>query len=139
MSIDIEAIDHDADAGFEITADSLPEIFRAAAMGMLDIILDRGKLESRTTRLVAVEGESADLLLVNFLAEILSIVQGDRFGIFDIEMGEVDENLVVAEVSGQRGIPEDAIKTEIKQVTYHQLEVERTESGVWKARVIFDL
>jgi len=58
---------------------------------------------------------------------------------FDIEMGEVTEKLAIAEVSGQRGIPMDAVKTEIKQVTYHQLKTEKNKTGQWVARVIFDL
>ncbi len=139
MSYTIEPIEHDADAGLEILADSLPELFRAAALGMLDIILDRSKIESRTTRLVAINAESVDLLLVYFLSEILSLVQVEAFAIFDVEIGEINEKMAVAEVSGHPEIPENVLKTEIKLVTYHQLDVHKGEDAKWHGRVIFDL
>ena len=79
------------------------------------------------------------LLLVSFLSEVLSLVQLDGFAVCDIEIGETNEGMAVAEASGHRGIPEDTIKTEIKLVTYHQLDVHQDDDGKWHARVIFDL
>ena len=139
MTHSIEYIDHDADAGLIVLASSLRELFRASAIGMLDIILDRSRIESQAARLIAARSDSTELLLVDFLSELLSLVQMDRFAVLDIEMGEMDENFTIAEVSGQCGIPEDAIKTEIKMVTYHQLDVHRSVDGRWHARLIFDL
>ena len=139
MSYTLETIDHDADAGLTICADSIAELFRATALGMLDIVIDRNRIESRTTRIVSATAESADLLLVDFLSELLSLVQVNNFAPFDIEIGEITETSIIAEVSGQRVIPDAALKTEIKLVTYHQLDVHRDEDGKWHARIIFDL
>lgn len=139
MSAKLEYIDHDADAGVIVVADTLAELFRASALGMLDIVIDRKKVDSLTTRIIAVEAESTDLLLVKFLSEILAEIQVDNFAICDVEMGEIDENSAVAEISGQRNLPAGSIRTEIKLVTYHQLDVHRDADGKWHARVIFDL
>ena len=68
MSYEIENIEHDADAGLVVRADDLNELFRAAALGMLDIILDREEIPSLSTRLVHAQAESTELLLVNFLS-----------------------------------------------------------------------
>ena len=139
MTCKVEYIDHDADAGIIVQANTLRGLFRCSALAMLDIILDRKKIESKTTRIISIGASSVDLLLVKFLSAILGEAQIEGFGVFDVEIGEMNETAVVAELSGKKGIPPGAIKTEIKLVTYHQLDVHRDEDGKWHARVIFDL
>jgi len=139
MSYKIAAIDHDADAGIAVQADTLEELFRASAIGMLDIVLDRGMLECRELRLVPAHADSVDILLVNFLSEILALVQVDRFAVCEVAVSDINDNTLIAEVLGQRELPADSVKTEIKLVTYHQLDAHRDDSGKWHARVIFDL
>ena len=57
----------------------------------------------------------------------------------DFSILEINDRHLVAEV---RGEPFDSarhsIKTEIKAVTYHEVEVRETEKGL-KARLIFDV
>ncbi|HHS50108.1 MAG TPA: archease [candidate division Zixibacteria bacterium] len=139
MAFSVERIDHDADIGIAVTADSAEELFRASAMGMLEILLDRSEVESRTVRIVSASSTAMDLLLVDFLSEILDLVLFDRFAVQDVQIGELSDKFIVAEIAGQRELPEGAIIREIKGVTFHQLALERTESGEFTARVIFDI
>jgi SHS2 domain-containing protein len=77
--------------------------------------------------------------MVQWLAELLYMhdVDGLLFKKFFIE--ELNSGLLKARV---RGEPFDerrhVIRTQIKAVTYHQIQVSK-EKGTWKARVIFDL
>ncbi len=139
MAFSVERIDHDADIGIIVRAENIEELFRGAALGMLEILIDTAKIESRTIRIVSAKGKKTELLLLNFLSEILDLVLYDGFAALDVQVGEVSENFVVAEVAGQRTLPENAIIREIKGVTYHMLSVGETVEGGFEARVIFDL
>ena len=138
MSVEVTRLEHDADEGIEVRADSLEGLFRGAALGMLDIALDRSKLESRRVRLVHAREDELDILLVSFLSELVSMVFTDHFGPSDIMIAKLEEGQVIAEVGGQRDLPREAILTEVKEVTYHRLAVEEVD-GEWRATVIFDV
>jgi len=138
MGFEIEYIDHDADAGLDISADNPVEIFRGAALGMLDLIIHRDMVESRTSRIIHAASKNKDLLLVEFLSELLYLVQVEHFAVTDVQIGNLENDTIIAEATGHKDIPQSYIKREIKDVTYHQLKFEKLDIK-WKARVIFDL
>jgi SHS2 domain-containing protein len=77
--------------------------------------------------------------LVDWLGELLYLHEVDHllFREFSIEtVGEQGLKAVVRGEPFQEGI--HSIKTEIKAVTYHQIQIKEREGG-WKAQVIFDL
>jgi pimeloyl-ACP methyl ester carboxylesterase len=90
-------------------------------------------------RLVLVEGDSPEDLLINFLREVLYLYNGERWLLKGLRVTRIGERVLEAEA---RGEPFDgqkhAICKEIKAVTYHQAEIRKTPDG-WTARVIFDV
>src|SRR5512137_1897433 len=130
---------HTADLGLAITGTSEEKLFANAAFAVFDIITDLGRVEPRETRLVLVEGDSLEDLLINFLREILYLYNGERWLLKEIHIIKIDEKALEAEA---RGEPFDEHKheicKEIKAVTYHQAQVHKTPGG-WTARVIFDV
>ena len=112
-----ELIDHTGDIGVAARAPTLEELFAECARAMFSVLADSGT--PAPTGLDAFPVPAADPAeeLRDFLSELLY-----RFS------------------AGWE--PYDAtrhpLRTELKAVTYHQLEVVRDGDG-WKGRVIFDV
>lgn len=132
-------LNHTADLGILVYGEDRKELFTNAAEAFFSIITDLFRVRENTERIVRVESPHLEDLMVQWLAELLYMhdVDGLLFKKFSID--ELDSGVLKARV---RGEPFDesrhVIKTQIKAVTYHQIQV-RKEKGTWKARVIFDL
>ena len=83
--------------------------------------------------------EDVEALCVDFLVEVLTVAQVDRFMLAEIRAGRCTEHEVAAELIGEPYDPaRHELGHEVKAVTYHQLEVAR-DRGAWTARVIVDV
>lgn len=142
--IAVEPIEHTADAGFIVTAPSLPRLLTACAQQMMRLAWPEGEIRPVVTRTVETAGHDLVELLVNWLAEInaLGALRREVYGRF-----AVDELSVAPDACRLRGRAEGepidparhAAGPEIKAVTFHQAEAGATGGGRWRARVIFDL
>jgi SHS2 domain-containing protein len=142
MSVEgVEALDHTADVGIRVVADTLPELYRRAALGALWMALgvppDPGE-EVRTLEVTA--GDHPDLMR-RWLREVLFLQEVEGFA-----AGGVDTLDLTPEPSGiglvatLRGGPAPLHPVrEIKGVTWHGLQVEERRAGEWFAQVIFDV
>ena len=135
-------LDHTGDAGLEVTASSLPELFSEALRGMTDTITDVESLERRLEHRFELRADALDLLLRDFLDEALARfdIEGELYAEARLEIVESGsawslDGLARGDSFDPERHPE---KTAIKAVTYHQLSVER-RAGAWRARIIFDL
>ena len=131
-----QIFDHTADIGITIRADTAENIFVDAAGAMFDIITDTHRIKPKIQIEIKQEAESYDELLVGWLGELLYqySVRGIVFKEFSVQ--ELSPKAVRALCRGDK--PADKIKTEIKAVTYHELEFRKTPEG-YVARVIFDV
>ena len=137
-----EIIEHTADIGIEASGQDLPELFENAAAGMFEIMAETGSLaSSEMVRVEAGTGAPAvDELLVAWLEEFIYLCE-TRSILFK---SAVVERLGGGRVKGRAfGEPLDnnreALRDELKAVTYHQLKVEELRGGGWSCRVIFDV
>lgn len=139
-----EIVEHTADVGIRAGGHDLAELFTNAAAGMLAIMADPEVLEARGVPTVSIRvsatAASPDELLVAWLEELL----------FQSESRELLFRRVEVEVAGEgrvagaaHGIPfadaRDALRDEIKAVTYHLLEVREDPAAGWTCQVIFDV
>jgi SHS2 domain-containing protein len=134
-----ELLDHTGDLGIRVWAADLKGLFQEAARALFAIITDLGKVETHLNQMVSVEGSGREELLVAWLNELLYLheVKGLLFCDFAIE--EIDEKSVTGVAMGEefhKG--RHAIKTSIKAVTYHQLEITE-QDGRWQTQVILDI
>lgn len=117
----------------------LHELFAHAAWGLFDLMTDAGRIEPRVSRDLTVEAIDLEDLMVRWLGELLYAYDTDRFLTVNAVFHVLEPTCLHATL---RGEPFDAkrhpIDTEIKAVTYHQIAVERRDTG-WQARVIFDI
>ncbi|MBW1979762.1 MAG: archease [Deltaproteobacteria bacterium] len=133
-----EFFDHTADVGIRVRAATLGGIFELAARAMTEIITEVQLISPRVQRTFNLIEEDLEILLVNWLQQLLYVfdTEGLIFGKFQ---AEVEEAALRATAWGEQFSADvHVVKTEIKAVTYHQLEVVQVKDG-WQAQVIFDL
>ena len=134
-----EILDHTADIGIIIHGENLKTLFENAGKAFFHLITDLRKVKRRVERRVHIEGESLDRLMVDWLSELLYLHDVENLLFKEFKVESVGGDGLKATVKGepfQDGV--HVIKTEVKAVTYHQIEV-RQETGGWRAQVILDL
>ncbi len=137
MSEKFSLIEHTADIGIKIQGNNLEELFESGFYGVLSIVASRKALisESKTVELYAPDKES---MLVDFLNEILYLVNGENWLPAKIVELNIDENNLKSVISGEKFSSTDIIKTEIKAATYHNINIKKNVD-IWETNVVFDL
>ncbi len=138
-----EAINHTADVGINVYGRTLPELFGNAAFGMFSLIFPLDEVKEKLRLSVSIDAHDYEELLITFLNELqyyyaTKRVIFKRFEITNLGERHIDANVSGDEISelksGAAGILHD-----IKAATYHDLKIEKTEDGGYKARIIFDV
>ena len=134
-----EHLDHTGDIAIRITAPTLDGLFVEAARAMTEIIADPAAARPQLMQDIVVEGEDSADLLRSWLAELLYWFSAGGLIFVDFEVTLQGGRRCVAKVRGEPYDPDrHPLRTELKAVTYHQLEVRQTKDG-WEGRVIFDV
>ncbi len=132
-------IEHTADVGIEIEADTPRDLFRCAGVALFSLMVDLDTVLPREERRETVRAENWEDLLHDWLARLLVSFLQDGFIAATIEVEEVDEIHIRARLMGEKlDYNRHGFEMEIKAVTYHQLAVTH-ENDRWRARVIFDV
>lgn len=132
-------IEHTADIGMEVEANTLPELFEGAAYAMSSMMADPAGSVDEVEREVGLEAADLVELMFLWLNELLFLAESGGLVLsgFDVAVEGTGLRAVC------RGEPLDpgkhSMKSEIKAATYHELLVERSGERGWKARVIFDV
>lgn len=138
-SEDYRILEHPADVGFEAFGASVEETFANAACALTSIRVDLECIEPREQLDVRATGRDLESLLFNWLGEVLYLedAEGWLFAEFDIwKFTGIDLN---AHARGERYDPaRHALKSLVKAITYHQLEIKQTK-GLWRAQVFVDI
>ena len=137
-------VDHTADTGIEVWAESFLELMLEAAIAISELTTDIESINLTEEHFILVEELEMDLLLVEFLKELLYLQETKDFiaiGFKKPQHFPTKNGMLfsVTTVGGKwvQGVHES--KTHIKAVTYHQLELTMRKKNDWFARVIFDL
>jgi SHS2 domain-containing protein len=132
-----------ADVAFEATGRDREELFRSAWQALLDLMLaNAAALKKTTIKTSRLENDSLALLLIDFLNEALFFK--DAAGLFlSIERLSIDgERPPFTLESTLAGEPVDRSRhelgTDVKAVTLHHFEFERTAAG-FRATVVLDV
>jgi len=134
-----ELLDHTADIGIIAYGRELAEAFSNAAYAMFDILTDADKIQEAESFEIQVSAINIEELLIAWLDELLYRYESDRVLIRRSVIKSIDNKSLNAVVFGEKvNAARHDIKTEIKNVTYHQMRVDRTDDG-WKVQVIFDV
>jgi SHS2 domain-containing protein len=134
-----EVLDHTADIGIIVYGEDLETLFENAGEAFFHLITDMKKVRRRVQRRIEIGKEGLERLMVDWLSELLYLHDVENLLFKEFKIESVGKDGLRATVRGepfQEGV--HAIKTEVKAVTYHQIEV-RKENGNWRAQIIFDL
>jgi len=135
----LERVDHTADEGIIVRAESIRELLARAAWGMFSILTEMDLVRPLEETAVEIKAWDREELMVRWLSQLnfLHCTRHVVFCRFDVQ--EPDARHVAASVWGEPIDPaRHVIHTEIKAVTFHGLEVVRDGPG-WRARVLFDV
>ena len=132
-------LDHTADVGIHVLGTDSKDLFTNAAHALFDLITDIDMLNGMAENNIRITGEDWPDLMVNWLRELLYLWSGKEVLVKKVHMLSLTENELSANVMTDPYDPDrHAVKTEIKAVTYHQIQVGSGPSG-WEAKIIFDV
>src|SRR5512145_1776758 len=125
-----EYLEHTADIKFLAYGDTLEEVFENAALAMFNVIIDTGKVSGETAREIFLTSPDLEYLLVDWLSELLYLFEVDEIVFWNFQVEEIKEEngkcSIKALASGENYYPQShPFETEIKAVTYNQLELEK--------------
>jgi SHS2 domain-containing protein len=129
-----EEIRHTADWSIRVWAENLQTLFTEAALGLIaisGIVLAETPVVKRKIEFCSPDPES---LLVAFLSELIYFTEQENLA-FDKISVEIKNDQLVAILAGA-SIKE--INKSIKAVTFHNLKIIKTMSGV-EAEIVFDV
>jgi SHS2 domain-containing protein len=130
-----------ADAAFEAEGESLEELFEACAQATFEVMVETKTVEARNSEEIQLRSDDPEELLFNWLAELIYLkdLKTTVFSKYEIKIEKPDRYKLHASVWGE---PIDAekhkVKVDVKAVTYHLLEVKKTDDK-WTAKVILDI
>ena len=137
--IPYELIDHTADFGIRVSASNAKNLFHNAAMALMDQLLEADTSIQQQTRQIRIEGNDWPDLMVNWLREILFLWVGEELLVRSVQIEALTDSKLSAQVKTEMFSPQHhVIKTEIKAVTYHQIQVADLDHQ-WEATIIFDI
>jgi SHS2 domain-containing protein len=132
-----------ADIAFRAWGGDLEETFVAAADAVMNAMVeDLETIQPQDTRVLNVEHEALDLLLFNFLQELVYYKDAEQLLLRVRQLHLADDRqpyTLQATAVGERIDPErHRTRVDVKAVTLHHFSLAQTEGG-WEATVILDI
>jgi SHS2 domain-containing protein len=132
-------IEHTADLGIEVEADTLADLFRCAGLALFSLMVNLENVQPCEEKFISIQAENWEELFHDWLSRLLREFLQDGFIAVAVEMKEIDSMHLEARLTGEKlDYDRHEFETEIKAVTYHQFAVMQ-ENDRWRARVIFDV
>lgn len=130
-----------ADCAVEIEGKSLDDLFETAAAAIARLMVDPATLAITVDRRIELEAAERDLLLHDWLSEMIFLKDRDAlvFPHATVRVtGEGPYRLAALVRGGLIDPPRTALRADPKAVTFHQFALEPVEGG-WRARVVIDI
>jgi SHS2 domain-containing protein len=129
-----EEVEHTADIALRVWGEDFLALLEQAAVGMFDLIGVKPKPGSTLESRFEVQPGTHETVLVDFLTELLYLLEENHQALSDLSIEERDGGLWVS-LSGYEIASQERL---IKAVTYHNLSVKKTRFG-WEATITFDV
>ena len=126
-----------SDVMFEAYGKDLKGVFENAAVAMFSIICRQDEVGHSNVVKVVVHGRDEKELMVNWLQELIGLVDTTSMFFSKFDIKEIDEKHLKAEIHGEDMVPEKG-ETVVKAVTYYKYLFEKTKKG-YKTRVSVDI
>jgi SHS2 domain-containing protein len=128
-------IEHTADRALHVWGRELSDLFVGAARGMYSLMADVEGLVATGWREVRLEALDREMLLVDWLNELLFFTEMEALLFVGFQIEGLDETTLQARAGS---IPGEVTKAGIKAATFHNLELKHNEDG-WSTDLTFDV
>jgi len=129
-------LEHTADARIYVDGKDLAELFESAIAGMMEMYEPEGIQKETADREVFVESDNQNYLLIDFLNEILILVNRHK-EIYTIKkFKKISNNEVEVILSGRRA---NHFNKDIKAATYHEANIQKNDEGLLETNIVFDI
>jgi len=125
---------------FEAFGKTVEELFESCAKACFSAMTELSKVDTAEKFPVDVDAENIEDLLFNFLAELIFLKDTEKIFLseFDIKI-DIDKFSLNSVAWGEMiDYNKHDIRTDVKAVTYHNLQVRQVE-GEFRVRAILDL
>ena len=128
-------LDHTADVKIEVFARTLEEAFEVAGQALVETMTEISKVEAKEKNSITVTGEDLYALLYEWLEALIVLFDAEglifsRFIVHKIERKNNEWHLT-GEVWGEAfNIDKHPQGTEVKAITYAEMEIQKEESHV---------
>jgi len=130
-----------ADCAIDIDGGSLDDLFETAAAALAHLMVDPATLTITVERAIALEAPELDLLLHDWLSELIFLKDRDSQVYPDARVRVTGQGpfRLAADVRGGTIDPErTTLGADPKAVTFHQFSLGPVDGG-WRARVVIDI
>lgn len=134
-----EVFEHTADLGVRVVAPTLDLLLADAARGLTAVIAgDAGQIETRVEEQLRVPGTDPVWLLADWVSEVLAAFEIRRMLYRDFVVTVGPEGLEARAWGESYDPARHVLAHEVKAVTQHLLDVQRTPGG-WQATFVVDI
>ncbi|MBF2005962.1 archease [Chlorogloeopsis fritschii PCC 9212] len=132
-----------ADIAFRATGKDLAELFKAAGDATINTMIENlDAIEPKETRNISLENDALDLLLFNFLQELIYYKDSEQILLRtkEIQFDDKDSNHYLTAVLQGEKLDSDRHhqRVDVKAVTLHLFQLEKTQDG-WMSMIILDI
>jgi len=139
-----EFLPHTADEKFVVTANSLEDGFSTSVEAFFEILLgDAVRVDNKITKEFSLSAKKLRSLLYDFLNELVFYFDSEDLLLQIVNDLAISENgdgtwSLVASLSGDYHY-DYPLRTEIKNMTYSEMEIKESDSGIWTLTVVVDI
>jgi len=130
-----------ADCAVAVEGKDLNDLFETAAGALTEVMVDPVTVPATVERLMMLTAPSLDLLLYDWLSELIYVKDSERlvFTRAEVRVREQAPCRLTARLFGGVIDPErTSLRADPKAVTFHQFTLEQGGQG-WRARVVIDI
>ncbi|MBI4691973.1 MAG: archease [Candidatus Terrybacteria bacterium] len=133
-----EILPHTADVRLRVKGKTLEALFKQAVLGMAQILKPNAniaKINANNTKQIKVESLNKEILLIDFLSEVLTLSQINK-NIYNVSSLKFQDSSLEAELVGAKV---DGFDEDIKAVTYHEAKITESKEGNFEVIITFDI
>ena len=132
-----------ADIAFRAWGEDIQELFKAASDATINTMIDNlNSIEPKQTRIFSLENDELDLLLFNFLQELIYYKDSEQLLLraqqVQIELKNALYHLSAVTQGENLDPNRHHQRVDVKAVTLHRFQLEKVENG-WTAMVTLDI
>ncbi len=142
MSGSYKQIDHTADIAFEVSGNSLEELFKASSKAWLTSVIDVTTFSQSENKKIKLSSYSKEQLLVDFLSELNFYLFTKKWLCYSVDdlsiVRKMDDWSLFASLTGNNINFKINLKQEIKAITFHQMNIKKS-GNVFSTLLVFDI